>query len=63
MADPLENDVREALRNKARSVPDQALERVSSIDYNPRTAGWQQAVRVAIANLMGGVRCRRRRGP
>ena len=63
MTGPLENDVINALRRKANSVPDAAIERLSSIDYNPRTASWQRAVRVAMANFMGGVSWRRRRGP
>jgi hypothetical protein len=60
MTDPLENDVREALRHKACFVPDQSIERVSSIDYDPRAARWPQTVRAAIANFIDGVRrCRR----
>jgi hypothetical protein len=62
MTDPLENDVRDALRHNAHFVPDQAIDRVSSIDYHPRAASWAKIVRVAIVNSIEGVRRCRRRG-
>ena len=58
MTDPLEDEVREALYRKAKSVPDQAIERLSSIDYNPRTASWRQAVRAILDNLTRAFRQR-----
>ena len=57
MTDPLEDDVREALHRKAKSVPDQATERLCSTDYNPRSASWQQ-VRAFLASLTRAVRRR-----
>ena len=61
MTDPLENDVRDALRHNARFVPDQAIERLSSIDYHPRAASWPRTLRIAIVNSIDRVRrCRRR---
>jgi hypothetical protein len=56
MTDPLEHDVREALRRKAASVPNRATERLSSIDYNPRTASWQPTCGGAIASFTRTVR-------
>jgi hypothetical protein len=58
MTDPLEDDVREALHRLAKSVPDQAIERLCSTDYNPRSASWQQAVRAFLASLTRSVRRR-----
>lgn len=56
MTDPLEHEIREALHREAESVPVQAIERVCSTDYKPRTANWQQAVRASLATLTRAVR-------
>jgi hypothetical protein len=58
MTDPLEDEVREALHRKAKSVPDQAIERLSSTDYNARSSSWRQAVRAFLASLTRAVRRR-----
>jgi hypothetical protein len=58
MTDPLEDDVREALHRRAKSVPDEVIERLSSTDYNPRTPSWRHAVRAFLVSLTRVVRGR-----
>jgi hypothetical protein len=56
MTDPIEDDVREALHRKAQFVSDQAIERLSSTDYNLRTTSWQKTVRASLVNFARALR-------
>jgi DNA-binding response OmpR family regulator len=62
MNDQIEDDVRAVLYDKAESVPDQAIERLRSIDYNPVRTDTHDRVRGAVTRLIDCFRPRRSSG-